>query len=412
MNAVAGAIAVSILLSGCSGASVAAEGSSPAPSTGTAEGETPALTATPSASPVPAVPAVPRVPAVPPVPGATDLDDVYARTRMHSMSLVDKVSLLFMVQVAGTDPAPMQAYLAANRPGGFLLLGSNVPATADALAAQLSGVGTATGLSPLISIDEEGGDVARLGQDTFPGADQLKSMPVQATTDAFTQRAALLTAAGVSVNFGTVADVTANPSSFIFDRVLGTDPAAASERVAASVAAENDSVFSTLKHFPGHGETTGDSHTSIPSTEVTLDRWQIQDAPPFVAGISAGAGLVMFGHLSYSSVDTAPASLSLRWHQILRDDLHFTGVAVTDDMLMLQDSGLPQFADPSANAVAAVAAGNDLLLYDSAIDMAPPVAAIVAAVQAGTISEQQIDASATRVLQLQRVAWLRTHPAP
>ena len=189
------------------------------------------------------------------------------------MTLADKLATLFMVQVAGTDPVPMQQYLAANRPGGFLLLGDNVPGTPEELAAQLSGMALTPGLTPLIAIDEEGGDVARLPQDTFPGADVLKSLPVGDTTSSFTSRAALLTAAGVSVNFGTVADVTADPSSFIYDRVLGTDPASAGARVAASVSAENGSVFSTLKHFPGHGETSADSHTSIPATDLPFDQW-------------------------------------------------------------------------------------------------------------------------------------------
>lgn len=330
---------------------------------------------------------------------------------MDSMSLDAKISMMFMVQVPGTDPAPMAAYLAANGPGGFLLLGNNVPGSAEALRAQLAGVEATAGLSPLISIDEEGGDVARLGQDVFPGADELKSLPVEATTDSFSQRAALLVSAGVSVNFGTVADVTADPGSFIFDRVLGTDPASAGARVAASVSAENGSVFSTLKHFPGHGETNADSHTSIPATDLSFDQWQARDAPPFAAGVEAGASLVMFGHLAYSSVDPEPASLSARWHEVLRSELGFTGVAVTDDMLMLQDSGLPEFADQSANAVRAVSAGNDMLLYNSAIDMAPPVAAIRAAVQSGQFSEKQIDESVVRILTLQRQQWERTHPA-
>ncbi|QWT23828.1 glycoside hydrolase family 3 protein [Subtercola sp. PAMC28395] len=323
------------------------------------------------------------------------------------MSLADKVSTLFMVQLPGTDPAPLEAYLAANRPAGLLLLGSNIPATAAELSGQLSGLGITTGLKPLIAVDEEGGDVTRLPEDDFAGADRLKSLPVSATTDAFTQRAALLESAGISVNFGTVADVTSDPASFIFDRVLGTDPSSAGERVGASVAAQNGSVFATLKHFPGHGETKADSHTTIPSTGITFAQWQSQDAPPFQSGIDTGAPLVMFGHLTYAAVDSAPASLSQRWHEILRGELGFTGIAITDDMLMLQDSGDPSYSDQAANAVRAVAAGNDILLYNSAIDMAPSVAAIMAAVKSGQIAEAQIDESVVRVLSLQRAAWLQ-----
>ncbi|GGF17164.1 glycoside hydrolase family 3 N-terminal domain-containing protein [Subtercola lobariae] len=344
------------------------------------------------------------------LPTSAELDRTYATTRMRSMSLADKIATMFMVHVGGTDPASMQAYLTANQPGGFILLGDNVAGPAPTVGATMSGIGLSAGLSPLISIDEEGGDVARLNEDTLPGADRLRSMPVQATTDAFTQRAALLKQAGVSVNFGTVADVTADPASFIYDRVLGTDPQASSDRVAASVAAENGVVFSTLKHFPGHGETESDSHSSIPTVDVSESDWQARDAPSFAAGIGAGAELVMFGHLVYSSVDSVPASLSVRWHEMLRGQLGFTGVAVTDDMLMLEASGVPEYADRATNAVKAIAAGNDLLLYDGTIDLAPIVASVAAAVQSGQIAEEQIDESVVRILTLQRAAWERSHP--
>ncbi|MCU1477036.1 MAG: glycosyl hydrolase family 3 [Subtercola sp.] len=387
---------VAAALAGLAACAAAPGGNSPSPAAASASAPSPSVAPTPYPTRY--------------LPTPAELDTIYATTRMRSMSLDDKIATMFMVQVGGTDPAPMQAYLTANKPGGFILLGDNVPGSADALAAQLAGVGLNHGLSPLISTDEEGGDVTRLGQDTYPGADRLRSLPVSATTDAFTQRAALLKQADVSVNFGTVADVTNDPNSFIYDRVLGTDPDAASQRVAASVSAENGVVFSTLKHFPGHGETEADSHTSIPTTDLPVSQWQTRDAPPFAAGVAAGAELVMFGHLVYSSVDSVPASLSVRWHEMLRGQLGFTGVAVTDDMLMLEESDVPEYADRAANAVKAVTAGNDVLLYNSSIAMAPIVAAIAAAVQSGQIAVQQIDESVVRILTLQRAAWERSHP--
>ena len=145
--------------------------------------------------------------------------------------------------------------------------------------------------------------------------------------------------------------------------MLGTDPASASDRVAAAVTGERDVVQSTLKHFPGHGAAPGDSHTSIPTAPLTIDEWRAGPALPFAAGIGAGAELVMTGHLAYPAVDPAPASLSPEWHRILRDELGFDGVIVTDDMLMLQRNEQPEFADPGENAVRAVEAGSDLLLY-------------------------------------------------
>ncbi|MET1016599.1 MAG: glycoside hydrolase family 3 N-terminal domain-containing protein, partial [Leifsonia flava] len=196
-----------------------------------------------------------------------------------------------------------------------------------------------------------------------------------------------------------------DPNSFIYRRALGTTPEAAGERVAAAVAGEKQAVLSTLKHFPGHGAAPGDSHTSVPTTAMSLDEWKKTDAIPFEKGIAAGAPIVMFGHLDYSAVDPQPASLSATWHEILRDTLGFDGITITDDMLMLRNTGLPEYQDPSENAIRALAAGNTMVLFvlgsSPAVDGVDPaklVADIGAAVDAGRITEQQIDDDALKLL--------------
>ena len=336
---------------------------------------------------------------------------LYAEARLSTMTLEQKIASMFVVHVGGADPAALQSYLDANAPAGLLLLGDNVPGSTEQSAALATSLHESDGLGTIVAIDEEGGIVARLSADTFASAETLKGEPVAATTDAFAQRAALLESTGMTVNFGVVADVTGDPGSFIFERVLGTDPGAASDRVAAAVEAENGAVFSTLKHFPGHGAAPGDSHSSLPQTDLPLEQWRVQDAPPFQAGIDAGAELVMFGHLVYSAVDAAPASLSAPWHAMLRDELGFEGVTVTDDLLMLESSGVPAYADRTANAISAVAAGNDLLLYNTQLDLPPLVASIAAAVRAGTIPPEVVDAAALRDLTLRRTLWLQQHPS-
>ena len=121
---------------------------------------------------------------------------------------------------------------------------------------------------------------------------------------------------------------------------------------------------------------------------------------PFAAGIEAGAPLLMFGHLRYRAVDAAPASLSAEWHRIARDELGFTGVAVTDDLGMLKASGEAQYRDPVANAVAALAAGNDLVLsvmFTTPDSAGRIVDGIVAAVESGALPAARLDEAATRV---------------
>ncbi|WP_120493530.1 glycoside hydrolase family 3 N-terminal domain-containing protein [Microbacterium phyllosphaerae] len=328
--------------------------------------------------------------------------DERAEMLVGRMTTAQQAASIVMGHIPTTDAAALSAYMAQGL-GGFILMGANIPATDAELATLTASLTVDPERPPLIAIDQEGGIVSRLPADEYAASTTLKSLPVADTAAAFSARAALVAKSGITVDFGTVADVTADPSSFIYGRALGTDPQSSAERVAAATAAQEPVVASTLKHFPGHGAAPGDSHHAIPSTAETLDEWRAKDAVPFVAGIDAGASLLMFGHLAYTSVDPAPASLSARWHEIARDELGFDGVIVTDDLGMLQSSGLPEYADPVSNAVTAVAAGNDLVLMiaGSTADTAPEiVAGITAAVDSGALPAERLADAATRVMAL------------
>lgn len=335
----------------------------------------------------------------------------YAELTMSKMSLDQKIRSLLMLSYPGTDVEGAQFFMATFQPGGFILMPSNIGGSPDEVKAFTTALSSDAQLPVLIATDEEGGDVVRLPWDDLPGASQLRDEAPSQTFDVFQQRAQLLSQTGVTVNFGIVADIGSDPSSFIFGRTFGSDASAVSERVAAAVAGEARTVESTLKHFPGHGSVAGDSHSSIPQTTMTYPEWLSSDAVPFEAGMKQGADLLMFGHLSYSAVDTTPASLSAKWHSIARNDLGFTGVMVTDDLTMLQDSAEVEYADASQNAVRALQAGNDLLLYvlgadplAEGVDIDAIVQAISTAVQSGTISEKQLEASVIRVLSLRRTS--------
>ncbi|AMB58455.1 glycoside hydrolase family 3 N-terminal domain-containing protein [Microterricola viridarii] len=335
-----------------------------------------------------------------------------AELALAAMPLEQKISSLLMLHAPGTDGAALRAFVDRYRLGGLILMGDNMPGGTDATDLAALGALTATirgtdAFPPLIGIDQEGGDVMRIGPDPAPGADTLRGMPAAATADAFRARSELLASAGIAVNFGVVADVSADPGSFIYTRSFGSDAAASSERVASAVAGEKNHVLSTLKHFPGHGAAPGDSHHTVPSSAMGLEEWRATEAPPFRAGIDAGAELVMFGHLAYDAIDAAPASLSPEWHRLLREELGFTGLAITDDMRMLQDSGDPRYADPVANTIAAFAAGNDVVLLtlpaDPAtvgVDIDAMIAGVAAAVRTGAIDAAQIDDSVLAVLRV------------
>jgi beta-N-acetylhexosaminidase len=350
----------------------------------------------------------PSAPTASATPAAADPIAAWVDERMSQLTIEQKAAALLMLHAPGTDPAPLRAFVDAGV-SGLILMGDNVPGSPPELAAITAALHADPEAPVLVGIDQEGGEVQRLPWDGAASAQDLRGVPAVAARDAFALRAATLADVGVSVNFGIVADVTPDPESFISGRVLGTDPAGSAERVAAAVSGERGVVFSTLKHFPGHGAAPGDSHSSVPAAPLTIDEWRAGPAIPFDAGIDAGAELVMTGHLAYPAVDPAPASLSPEWHRILRDELGFDGVVVSDDMLMLQHNGLAEYADPGENAVRAVAAGCDLLLYvlpadpsEFGISVDGLVASIVAAVQSGRISEQRLDEAVERVLSLRR----------
>ena len=338
----------------------------------------------------------------------------WARIRLAEMSTDDKVRSLIIGHVSGLNPEGMRLAVApvsrgGSGWGGIILMGDNVTPDPAEVAALNASVIAEPELPPIVAIDQEGGEVVRLSFDPYPGADELRAQPVSATADAFAGRGALLASVGVNVNFGIVADVTSDRRSYIHSRTLGDSGGESAERVAAAVTAEQPYVASTLKHFPGHGRSVGDSHFEIPVVPVGADEWRVSDAVPFSAGIAAGARFVMFGHLVFPAIDDVPASLSLAWHDILRRDMGFRGITVTDDLLMLQASGDARWSDPYANAVAALAAGNDALVYvfpadpsTVGIDLGVLVNSLTQAVESRIVPPAQLDASVLRMLTFRR----------
>ncbi|WP_309067772.1 glycoside hydrolase family 3 N-terminal domain-containing protein [Microbacterium sp.] len=319
------------------------------------------------------------------------------------MSLDQRAASVVMGHIGGTDPDALGEYVADGGLGGFILMGSNVPASRERLRRVTDALDGEDGaLPPLIAIDQEGGVVSRLPWDEGPAGAELQRRSPSQAREAFARRGRLLEAAGISVNFGIVADVGTQASGFIRPRTLGGDAASAAERVAAAVEGERGHAFSTLKHFPGHGAAAGDSHTLIPETAMPAAQWRADHAPPFEAGIAAGAELVMTGHLRFAATDDEPASLSPAWYEILRDDLGFDGVAITDDLGMLRSSGEQRYADPVRNAVAAVAAGADMVLMVAGSDRS--TATGMAAGIAAEVDPGRLEEAAARVVTLRVLA--------
>ncbi|MFM6974792.1 MAG: glycoside hydrolase family 3 N-terminal domain-containing protein [Agromyces sp.] len=338
---------------------------------------------------------------------AIDVDELRIQERIASMNLDAKLAQLMIVHCAGLNPVEVSACVGSAGASGAILMGDNIGPNPSAVAALTSALPDDAVFPMLVAIDEEGGEVARLAWDTLPGGEALANTPVEDTRATFAQRALLLREVGVNLNFGVVADVTDDRNSFLFSRVLGHDPQSVTDRVVAAVAGEGTAVASTLKHFPGHGAASGNSHTEIPVSQLDFASWLTSAAVPFVAGINAGAPVVMMGHIVFPNVDSAPASLSPVWNRILRDQLGFRGVVVSDDLLMLQHNGIAEFADPATNALRALQAGTDLLLWvlpadpvSAGVNLTHIRASLAAAVSDGRLLESQVDSALARVLRL------------
>lgn len=327
-----------------------------------------------------------------------------AEALWEQMTPRQQAASVLMLNYPGTDGAAMAQFASEIEPTGLILMGDGIPEDEDALPDIIHDIQATSLLPLLIAVDQEGGLVRRVTSDPTPGAQELREEDPDATEVAFATRAQRLSELGFNTNFGIVADWSDDPDSFIYPRVLGTDPVSSSERVSAAVKGESGVVLSALKHFPGHGSVAADSHTAVPATEMAWEDWRENEAAPFISGIDAGAEMVMMGHLAYVEVDPLPASLSPTWVSILREDLGFEGVIVTDDMKMLRDSGVEEFADAGQNAVAALKAGVDLVLDIGQAGVAPAdfanhlIDTIVAAVDSGDLPEERLREAGVRVL--------------
>ncbi|CUN54915.1 glycoside hydrolase family 3 protein [Coprococcus eutactus] len=253
-----------------------------------------------------------------------------------------------------------------------------------------------------MATDEEGGVVNRL-MDTV-GTTYIGSMyyykddgDETAYENAYTI-ANDMSALGFNLDFAPVADVWSNPDNTVIgERAYSDDYAQAAELVGNAVKGFNDGgVMCTLKHFPGHGDTAEDSHYSSAYVHRTKEEIMADEMQPFRSGIEAGAEFVMVGHLIVPDIDEVPATLSYKIATgILRDELKFEGVAITDSFEM--ESIADNYSVDDA-VVMSVKAGMDMILQPK--DMASAVNSIEQAVADGELSEDRIDESVRRILTL------------
>ena len=252
----------------------------------------------------------------------------------------------------------------------------------------------------LIGVDEEGGTVTRISRfDAFRSEKFKSPMEIynEGGLDAIEkdtkEKCELLTSIGVNVNFAPVCDIATEEDAFMYKRTIGQEADVTSSYVQQMVYhMKSLKVGSVLKHFPGYGNNV-DTHIGEANDNRSLDDLRDNDFKPFKAGIDAGVGCILIAHNIIRTVDSEnPASLSSKMHEILRDELGFNNVIITDDLDM---EGIDDDLSESEIAIKAIEAGNDMLITSQYKDQ---ISAIKKAVNNGEISEDRINESVVRVL--------------
>ncbi len=352
--------------------------------------------------------------------GPSVIDYASALTTARALPLDVAAGHVIVAAVSGPDPTAAAALVGSEHLAGVILMRGAVT-DADNVAALAAAVQAAAqedgrGWPAIVSTDQEGGPVSRLSGviPDLPAFMAAGSIPDKSAVERTFEAAAIdMRAIGVNVDWAPDADITvgvADPTIRV--RSAGSDPVRVGETVSAAVRGlVAGGVVPAIKHFPGHGSVSTDSHKAVPIQTSTVAHLEAVDLVPFAVAIKDGAPVVMMGHIVVPEWGDMPATVSPQAYAYLRQSLGFSGVAVTDAMNM---RGIADAYAPGDSEVAALAAGADLVLLPR--DPAVARQAIIAAVQNGTLPRERLDEAVARVsalmtLQGKRGAALDAEPS-
>lgn len=314
--------------------------------------------------------------------------------RLATMTLEEKVGQLFWARVPSNHQIEdLQSYHLS----GYILFGRDFEGRSlEDIKTLTKGYQAAAKIPLLIGSDEEGGTVTRISsilETPFQSPMALYQQGgMEAVLSDTKQKVELLKSVGINAGLFPVADLARNQSAFIYDRTIVQDAQTTASYVQQVVEElKKSKVGSTLKHFPGYGD-NGDSHTAIIQDNRSLDELRQADFLPFQAGIDVGADSVLVSHNILSKIDTVPSSISPKITDLLRKELHFKGVIMTDDFDM---AGLADFVSQEEAAFQVIVAGNDLILGSSYQTQIPY---LLKKISSGELTEERIDESVRRIL--------------
>lgn len=317
---------------------------------------------------------------------------------MSEMTVEEKVGQMFLVRYPDANAAEQ---VSEYNLGGYILFGKDFDGkTREEITENINSCQKSAEIPLLIGVDEEGGTVVRVSSN-----ENLREAPFLSPRDTFAnggwsaieedseEKADLLISLGINVNLAPVCDVTSDCNAFMYDRSFSGDADEVSEFVKKVVKISSEKKLGTvLKHFPGYGNNE-DTHTGIAYDNRDFQLLTETDFKPFTVGIESGADCVLVSHNIVNCIDSEyPASLSEEAHNILRNQLGFDGVIMTDDLSM---GAITDYTGTENAAVLAIKSGNDLLCCSDVEEQYP---AVLSSVQSGEIPIEQINNSVKRIL--------------
>lgn len=315
------------------------------------------------------------------------------------MSLQEKVGQMFIARCPSVD-API--YAKQYKLGGYILFGQDFKnSDPETFKETVESYQDAMKIPMFIAVDEEGGIVTRASrypqfrEEPFPSPQELyKDGGFEAIRADAKEKSRFLLDLGININFAPVCDISQSPDDFMYRRSVALSPEDTAIYVKTVVSEMNSvGIGSVLKHFPGYGNNS-DTHTGIAIDKRPYETFVSNDFLPFKAGIDEGAGVVLVSHNIVECMDKdRPASLSPEVIRVLREELGFQGLIITDDLVM---DAIGLYTDNESAAVEAVIAGNDLLCCT---DFTEQIPAVIKAVEEGRISEERINESVLRILE-------------
>lgn len=331
---------------------------------------------------------------------------------MRPLTLEEKVGQVFMFGFAGKNPEGATRLIEDLHPGGIIYFARNTGTIEEVSSLSRSlqecATHTGSGIPLLIAADQEGGIVSRLKSDIplMPGPMALAAAASNGD-HSLVYRASRamglqLRAAGINMNFAPVLDVNNNPKNPVIGiRSFGEDPSlVANFGVMAIGGFISAGVIPVGKHFPGHGNTSVDSHLALPVLSRSIAELESCELVPFKAAIQANIPAIMSAHIVFQAIDPQnPATLSSAViSDLLRGTLGFKGLAVTD---CLEMNAISRHVGTAAGALSAFKAGCDLLLISHTYEIQRQAySVLMKAVKTGEITEDRLDAAVNRILRL------------